>query len=94
MNDLIKHMRSERKSLQRVADNPDRNPKTREAFSAKCQMYQEVTKMLKAGSDPGHIITLLQAERSLLAGVINPTYTQIGRRLAAYSLIELLRTVR
>lgn len=95
MEDLVKHLKKETRSLQRVADNPDRSPKTREAFNAQYQVYEEVLRELKAGTDPQEIIALLNMERAALSTVINPTYTQIGRRQAAYSLIEeLLRTVR
>lgn len=91
MEALTKYLKDEAKSLKRVADNESKKPQLREAWQAKYTLFNETAEMLKDGADRGHVLSILKAMELDLGKIINPTFTEIGRRQAAFTLIRILQ---
>ena len=91
MEALTKYLKDEAKSLKRVADNESKRPQLREAWQAKYELFDHTARMLKAGADRDHVLSILKVMELDLGKITNPTFTEIGRRQAAFTLIRILR---
>lgn len=85
------YLRAEARLIKGIADNESKKPQLREAFKAKYELYQGITKMLKTGVDRAHVLSILTEMKNDLTIVQDPTWTQIGQRQAAFELIRILR---
>lgn len=88
--DYVKYLRNESKTLKLIADNQKKKPELREAFQAKYDLYDQTMRMLKGGAERGHVVSIITAMQNDLAGIKDPTWTQMGQRQAAYELIKIL----